>query len=73
MDGDEVSFGTDASNADTDADGLSDSAEIRVYKTNPLDPDSDDDTYLDGAEVRAGYDPNGTGRLNDIERALNNQ
>lgn len=38
--------------ADTDSDGLSDAAE-RASKTDPTDPDSDDDTRLDGAEVNS--------------------
>ncbi len=42
---------------DDDADGLSDADEA-VFGTNPLDPDSDDDGMLDGAEVLAA---DGTG------------
>ncbi len=47
---------------DVDSDGLSLSEEYR-YLTNPLDPDSDDDGYPDGTEVRNGYSPTGEGRL----------
>ena len=42
--------------ADSDGDGLLDSAEIDLG-TDPLDPDSDDDGTGDGDEVAAGRDP----------------
>jgi hypothetical protein len=48
---------------DTDHDGLTDYEEVHVYHTNPLNPDTDGDGYLDGAEVKGGYDPNGPGKL----------
>ena len=52
------SDGTIAS-LDTDGDGLTDSAEIQLYGTDPNDPDSDDDTLSDGFEVLdLGTDPN---------------
>ena len=35
------------------------------YKTNPNNPDTDGDGYLDGDEVKNGYDPNGDGKLSD--------
>jgi len=41
---------------DTDQDGLTD-AEEKVFGTNPKKPDTDGDSYLDGAEVESGYDP----------------
>ncbi len=40
-----------------------------LYKSNPLDPDTDNDSYLDGEEVNNGYNPNGTGKLFQIPRA----
>jgi hypothetical protein len=55
--------GTDSSLVDTDGDGLSDYEEVRIYFTNPLNPDSDGDGYLDGAEINNGYNPNGSGKL----------
>lgn len=42
---------------DTDGDGLSDSAEINVYHTDPKNPDTDGDGVSDGDEVRNGYSP----------------
>ena len=42
---------------DTDKDALTDFEEIITYKTNPHDPDSDDDFLFDGYEVTIGTDP----------------
>lgn len=44
------------SKKDSDSDGLPDAAET-IYKTDPFDPDTDNDKYLDGEEVKNGYDP----------------
>jgi len=41
---------------DPDKDGLSNNEEFR-YHTNPLNPDSDGDGFLDGDEVKNGFDP----------------
>ncbi|MFZ3032293.1 MAG: hypothetical protein WA082_04615 [Candidatus Moraniibacteriota bacterium] len=41
---------------DSDQDGLSNDEEA-LYKTDPLDKDSDDDGYTDGVEVESGYNP----------------
>lgn len=49
--------GVNVSCDDSDRDGLSDADERNLYKTNPLDSDSDDDGILDGAEVAVGLDP----------------
>lgn len=59
----EAELGTGVMIADTDRDSLSDGDEVLIWKTNPLNPDSDDDTYLDGEEVRHGYNPLGSGKL----------
>ena len=59
----ELTLGTDPYKADTDNDGLNDREEVMTYSTDPLDEDSDGDGYLDGAEVEAGYNPNGPGEL----------
>lgn len=59
----EREIGTNLANVDTDADGLSDSDEVLIWKTDPLNPDSDGDSYVDGKEVRNGYNPLGPGKL----------
>lgn len=41
---------------DSDNDGLSDSDEA-LYYTDPNNPDTDGDTFLDGVEVAHGYSP----------------
>lgn len=41
---------------DSDQDGLSNDEEV-LYKTDPLNKDTDGDGYLDGVEVETGYDP----------------
>lgn len=43
---------------DTDGDGLSDYAELYVYKTSPYIADSDSDGTNDAKEVQSGQDPN---------------
>ncbi len=42
---------------DTDKDGLSDTDEINVYKTDPQNPDTDGDGFSDGIEVAQGFSP----------------
>ena len=56
-------LGTDRSLVDSDNDGLNDAAEVRQYGTDPLNQDTDGDTYTDGVEVANGYNPAGEGRL----------
>lgn len=46
---------SDAINADTDADGITDLDEINVYLTLPNDPDSDHDGLNDGDEIRVHF------------------
>ncbi len=41
---------------DSDQDGLSNDEEV-LYKTDPLNKDTDSDGYMDGVEVESGYDP----------------
>ncbi|MBU2564330.1 thrombospondin type 3 repeat-containing protein [Patescibacteria group bacterium] len=41
---------------DTDNDGLKDWEE-ELYKTDPLNPDTDADGYLDGEEINSGHNP----------------
>lgn len=62
-DAEESALGTNSEAPDTDSDGLSDLDEVKIYKTDPLNPDTDRDGYFDGLEVRDGYNPNGPGRL----------
>ena len=42
---------------DSDGDGLQDEMEKEVYKTDPMNDDSDNDGYSDGAEVRYEGNP----------------
>ncbi|KKQ51769.1 MAG: Ferric reductase domain protein transmembrane component domain protein [Parcubacteria group bacterium GW2011_GWD2_38_11] len=42
---------------DSDLDGLTDQAEIQVYKTDPNNSDTDGDGYYDGPEALAGSNP----------------
>jgi DMSO/TMAO reductase YedYZ heme-binding membrane subunit len=42
---------------DTDADGLTDQAEIQIYHTDPNNPDTDRDGVSDGQEVLNGTNP----------------
>ena len=51
MDAREAQLGTNPSRPDTDADGLFDREEVDVYRTNPLNPDTDD-SFKDGDEVK---------------------
>lgn len=42
---------------DSDNDGVTDYDEVNVYNTDPLLADSDQDGYIDGAEILAGFNP----------------
>ncbi|MEY3784306.1 MAG: hypothetical protein RLZZ230_628 [Candidatus Parcubacteria bacterium] len=42
---------------DTDADGISDLDEIKLYKTDPNSADTDNDGITDGIEIIQGFDP----------------
>jgi hypothetical protein len=59
----EMELGTDYNNLDSDDDGLTDFQETKKYETDPLSKDTDGDTYFDGEEVKNGYNPNGPGKL----------
>ena len=48
--------------ADADGDGLTKDEED-YYQTDPEKADTDGDGYLDGQEVKNGYNPNGPGKL----------
>lgn len=66
IDDEELNLGTNPMKVDSDSDGLTDREEVQIYNTDPLNPDTDGDTYLDGGEVRAGYNPNGAGKLFEL-------
>lgn len=53
----ERELGTDQNDDDTDGDTVSDQLEIDVYKTDPRNPDTDEDGYRDGVEIIKGFDP----------------
>lgn len=55
----EVEYKTACYMMDTDGDGLSDYEEIRIYGTNPLLYDSDEDGIRDGLEIERGWNPLG--------------
>ncbi|MBI4599557.1 hypothetical protein HY732_01400 [Candidatus Uhrbacteria bacterium] len=62
-DAEETALGTDAAATDTDNDTLTDREEVKVFFTDPRNPDSDGDGYLDGLEVKSGFNPSGAGKL----------
>lgn len=57
-------------NTDSDLDGLFDWEETDIYKTNPNNSDSDGDGYLDGDEVKKGYNPAGPGELSEAQKGM---
>lgn len=42
---------------DSDNDGISDYDETTIYKTDPNNPDTDQDGFIDGIEIARGFDP----------------
>ena len=62
---DEIAFGTDPFDADSDDDGLNDWEETAIHGTNPLSADSDGDGMPDGWEVANGLDPLANDAAND--------
>ncbi|EKE13683.1 MAG: hypothetical protein ACD_12C00869G0004 [uncultured bacterium] len=55
---------------DTDSDGLNDYLETYTYKTSPNKKDTDGDGYEDKTEVDSGYNPNGSGKLEDVSDVI---
>lgn len=66
----EEKLGTDKHRMDTDEDGLNDYDEIKKWKTDPLNPDTDGDNYLDGREAESGYNPAGLGQFDSDSDGL---
>jgi hypothetical protein len=64
---DEVIYGTDTNNADTDSDTLSDGDEVHTYLTNPLLADTDNDGMPDGYETSHQLDPLVNDNEDDID------
>ncbi len=48
---------------DTDVDGLTDFEEVKLYHTNPLDPDTNHNGIKDGQEIKNGTNPLGKGYI----------
>ncbi|MBU0722026.1 hypothetical protein KKA93_01030 [Patescibacteria group bacterium] len=65
-DEEEATFSTNPNNPDTDNDGLTDREEVKVYDTDPIKADTDGDGYADGEEVKNGFNPQGSGKLFNI-------
>ncbi|MBI4779101.1 hypothetical protein HY797_01450 [Candidatus Falkowbacteria bacterium] len=65
-DEEETVAGTSLNSPDSDQDGLTDREEAKVFSTDPLRADTDDDGYVDGDEIKNGFNPNGPGKLLDI-------
>lgn len=70
-DAEESELKTDIRLIDSDQDGLTDREEVKVYNTDPLNPDTDGDGYKDGEEVRKLFNPKGPGRLFDVKQEIN--
>lgn len=67
-DEEEWQMGTAVDSVDTDNDGLFDREEVKAYGTDPKNPDSDGDSFADGAEVKGRYNPMGSGKLFDANK-----
>jgi len=70
LDDEEKTLGTNPQKSDTDNDGLFDREEVKVYKTDPKNSDTDGDGNPDGMEVKSGYNPNGAGKLLDLQSEI---
>ena len=64
----ERELGTNPNDWDIDNDELSDGDEVLIWKSDPLNPDTDGDGFLDGGEVRNGYSPVGSGKIFEINQ-----
>ena len=54
-----------SSSTDTDGDGITDTDERVLFKTDPLKADTDGDGFIDGVEIIKGFDP-----LNAVSEAV---
>jgi hypothetical protein len=39
---------------------------VKLWKTDPLNPDTDSDGFVDGKEVANGYSPTGPGKIEKL-------
>jgi len=69
-DEEEKTTATNSRSIDSDNDGLTDKQEVKVYNTNPNKSDSDGDGFTDGDEVKHFYNPNGSGKLINVNEAI---
>jgi hypothetical protein len=71
----EIQFGTNPDNNDSDGDTLTDGEEVKIYGTNPLEPDSDFDGLCDYDEMLLALNPNSdtTDGIKDIERQFDRE
>lgn len=63
----EARSGTSDTDVDSDDDLLNDKEELTIYGTDPLDADTDGDSFTDGGEVKNLYNPNGPGKLFNLD------
>ncbi len=47
---------------DSDGDGLANFEEYYIWQTDPYNPDTDGDGYIDSIEIKYGYNPRGPGK-----------
>lgn len=59
----ELEYGTSDFEYDTDGDGINDAQEVMLWNTDPTNPDTDGDSFLDGFEILNRYNPKGDGLL----------
>lgn len=65
----EAEYRTSDRDADSDDDGISDYEEIYFWFTDPVNPDTDGDSFLDGREILVGFSPLGNTRLARVPNA----
>lgn len=70
-DDEEIIYGTNATNPDTDFDGLLDGYEVKLYFTNPLSNDTDQDGLSDFYELNYHNNYEGTSGFYDFVQTKN--